>query len=111
MYYFMDGFYNPDDIQGAQSFTAFAYRFDLLKENGWQPAATLDEFTQLCSDMQAKIDDGSLDLDYVIINNKFDQALSKLDAIVQTARCRMTRQAIKNKDLFEQFGIQCCNNP
>lgn len=45
MYYFMDGFYNPDDIQGAQSFTAFAYRFDLLKENGWQPAATLDEFT------------------------------------------------------------------
>lgn len=35
MYYFMDGFYNPDDIQGAQSFTAFAYRFDLLKENGW----------------------------------------------------------------------------
>lgn len=75
MYYFMDGFYNPDDIQGAQSFTAFAYRFDLLKENGWQPAATLDEFTQLCSDMQAKIDDGSLDLDYVIINNTKDYSL------------------------------------
>ena len=48
--------------------------------------------------------------DYVIINNKFDQALSKLAAIVQTARCRLTRQAIKNRDLFEQFGINCCNN-
>lgn len=75
MYYFMDGFYNEDDIQGAQSFTAFAYRFDLLRENGWQPATTLDEFTQLCADMKAKIDDGSLDLDYVIINNTKDYSL------------------------------------
>lgn len=75
MYYFMDGFYNEDDIQGAQSFTAFAYRFDLLRENGWEPATTLDEFTQLCADMQAKIDDGSLDLDYVIINNTKDYSL------------------------------------
>ena len=50
------------------------------------------------------------EFDYVIINNKFDQALSTLAAIVQTARCRLTRQAIKNKDLFEQFGINCCNN-
>ena len=75
MYYFMDGFYNPDDIQGAQSFTAFAYRFDLLRDNGWEPPTTLDEFTQLCADMQAKIDDGSLDLDYVIINNTKDYSL------------------------------------
>lgn len=75
MYYFMDGFYNPDDIQGAQSFTAFAYRFDILKDLGLTPAATLDEFTQLCADMQAKIDDGTLDLDYVIINSTKDYAL------------------------------------
>lgn len=75
MYYFMDGFYNPEDIQGAQSFTAFAYRFDILKENGWEPATTLDEFTELCANMQAKIDDGSLDLDYVIINNTKDYSL------------------------------------
>lgn len=75
MYYFMDGFYNPDDIQGAQSFTAFAYRFDLLRDNGWTPPTTLDEFTQLCADMQSKIDDGSLDLDYVIINNTKDYSL------------------------------------
>ena len=75
MYYFMDGFYNPNNIQGAQSFTAFAYRFDLLRDNGWNPPTTLDEFTQLCADMQAKIDDGSLDLDYVIINNTKDYSL------------------------------------
>lgn len=49
------------------------------------------------------------EFDYVIINNKFDQALSELASIVQTARCRMTRQAIKNRDLFEQFGIDCCH--
>lgn len=75
MYYFMDGFYNPDDIQGAQSFTAFAYRFDLLRDNNWNPPTTLDEFTKLCADMKAKIDDGSLDLDYVIINNTKDYSI------------------------------------
>ncbi len=75
MYYFMDGFYNPDDIEGAQSFTAFAYRFDILQQFGWEPATTLDEFTQLCADMQSKIDDGSLDLQYVIINNTKDYSL------------------------------------
>lgn len=31
-YYFRDGYYNPNDISGAQSFTSFAYRFDLLKK-------------------------------------------------------------------------------
>ena len=75
MYYFMDGFYNPENIEGAQSFADFAYRFDILKENGWQPATTLDEFTQLCADMKAKIDDGSLDLKYVIMNSTKDYSL------------------------------------
>lgn len=75
MYYFMDGFYNPADIQGAQSFTSFAYRFDLLKANNWQPATTLDEFTQLCANIQSKIDDGSVDLDYVMINNTKDYSI------------------------------------
>jgi putative aldouronate transport system substrate-binding protein len=75
MYYFMDGFYNPDNIMGAQSFTAFAYRFDLLKNNNWNPPTTLDEFTKLCADIQSKIDDGSLDLDYVMINNTKDYSL------------------------------------
>lgn len=71
MYYFFDGFYNPDDIEGAQSFTSFAYRFDILQENGWTPATTLDEFTELCANIQAGIDDGSIDLDYVIIANTY----------------------------------------
>ncbi|MCR5716805.1 MAG: hypothetical protein K6G23_08170 [Lachnospiraceae bacterium] len=75
MYYFIDGSYNPDDILGAQSFTAFAYRFDILQKMGWTPATTLDEFTQLCADMQAAIDDGTLDLDYVIINNTKDYSI------------------------------------
>lgn len=75
MYYFMDGFYNPNDIMGAQSFTSFAYRFDLLKNNNWNPPTTMDEFTKLCADMQSKIDDGSLDIDYVMINNTKDYSL------------------------------------
>lgn len=75
MYYFMDGFYNPQNIQGAQSFTSFAYRFDILKQNNWTPATTLDEFTDLCKKMQSKIDDGSLDLKYVMMNSTKDYAL------------------------------------
>lgn len=70
MYYFMDGFYNPNNIQGAQSMTAFAYRFDILQDNGWQPATTIDEFTQLCADIYAKKDE--LGLEYVIANNSMD---------------------------------------
>ncbi len=74
MYYFMDGMNNADDIMGAQSFTGFAYRFDVLKELELQPATTLDEFTQLCADLQAKIDDGTLDAEYVIMNSTKDYA-------------------------------------
>ena len=57
MYYFMDAMNNEDNIMGAQSFTAFAYRFDVLQKLGLTPATTLDEFTQLCADVQAKIED------------------------------------------------------
>lgn len=74
MYYFMDAMNNEDNIQGAQSFTAFAYRFDVLQELGLTPATTLDEFTQLCADLQAKIDDGSVDAEYVIMNSTKDYA-------------------------------------
>lgn len=75
MYYFMDGFYNPQNIEGAQSFTAFAYRFDILKDNDLQPAATLDEFTQLCADIKAGIDSGDIDSQYVIMNSTKDYSL------------------------------------
>lgn len=74
MYYFMDALNNEDDIMGAQSFTAFAYRFDVLQANDLTPATTLDEFTQLCADLKAKIDDGSVDADYVIMNSTKDYA-------------------------------------
>ena len=75
MYYFMDGFYNPDNIQGAQSFTAFAYRFDLLKQIGIDPPTTLDEFTELCKTMKEKIDAGELNVQYPIMNSTKDYSL------------------------------------
>lgn len=75
MYYFMDGFYNPDNIQGAQSFTAFAYRFDLLKELGIDPPTTLDQFTELCKTMKEKIDAGELDVQYPIMNSTKDYSI------------------------------------
>lgn len=74
LYYFMDGFYNPDDIEGAQSFTSFAYRFDVLKANDLTPATTLTEFTQLVKDLQALIDSGASDAKYVIMNSTKDYA-------------------------------------
>ena len=75
MYYFMDGSYNMSNIEGAQSFTAFAYRFDVLKDNDLQPATTLDEFTQLCADIKAKIDSGDIDAQYPIMNSTKDYSL------------------------------------
>ncbi len=77
MYYFMDGFYNPDNIQGAQSFTSFAYRFDVLKELGLDPATTLDEFTELCKTVKEKIDAGEIDAQYPIINSTLDYGLQR----------------------------------
>jgi hypothetical protein len=68
-YYFMDGFVNPENIEGAQSFTAFAYRFDLLNKFNLKPATTLDEFTKLCSDIKALIDQGKIDAKYVMSNS------------------------------------------
>lgn len=75
MYYFMDGFYNPDNIEGAQSFADFAYRFDILKANNLQPATTLDEFTNLCATIQKGIDDGTIPSKYVIMNSTKDYSI------------------------------------
>ena len=77
MYYFMDGFYNPDDIQGAQSFTSFAYRFDVLQELGLEPATTLEEFDELCAKLQEAIDSGAVDAQYVIMNSTKDYGLPR----------------------------------
>lgn len=67
-YYFMDGFVNPDNITGAQSFTSFAYRFDILNKFNLQPAATLDEFTKLCAELKKLIEEGTIDAKYVMSN-------------------------------------------
>ncbi len=74
MYYFMDGFDNTQDIQGAQSFTGFAYRFDVLQANNLTPATTLDEFTTLCASLQGLIDSGASDAQYVMMNSTKDYA-------------------------------------
>jgi len=67
-YYFMDGFVNPENNTGAQSFTSFAYRFDILKKFNLKPATTIDEFTKLCADIKALIDSGKIDAKYVMSN-------------------------------------------
>lgn len=67
-YYFMDGFSNPENLTGAQSFTAFAYRFDVLNKLGLKPATTLNEFTELVGKIQEAIDSGEIDAKYVISN-------------------------------------------
>jgi hypothetical protein len=51
MYMFWDGYVNEDNIQGSQSFTGFAYRFDLLKKHNLKPATTLDEYTALVAEL------------------------------------------------------------
>jgi hypothetical protein len=51
-YFFRDGFVNDDNITGAQSFTAFAYRFDVLQQHNLTPATTLEEFTALCASLK-----------------------------------------------------------
>ena len=69
MYAFYDGYVNENDVQGAQSFTAFAYRFDLLQENDLTPATTLDEYTELCRKLKELYPDA-----YPISNSTKDYA-------------------------------------
>ena len=63
-YYFKDGFVNINNITGAQSFTAYAYRFDILKKHNLTPAATTAEFEALCSELKKLYPDK-----YVISNS------------------------------------------
>ncbi len=73
-YYFFDGYYNPGNITGAQSFTSFAYRFDLLKKYDLQPATTIEEFDALCAKIKSLIDSGEIPLKYVLHNSTKDYA-------------------------------------
>lgn len=67
-YVFWDGYDNDVNLAGAQSFAAVAYRFDVLKDNGLEPATTWEEFKDLCSDLKSLIDSGDVDADYVMHN-------------------------------------------
>lgn len=67
-YVFWDGYENDLNLAGAQSFAAYGYRFDVLKEHGLQPATNWDEFTKLCADLKALIDEGKVDAKYVMSN-------------------------------------------
>lgn len=69
VYAFYSGSVNENNIQGAQSFTAFAYRFDLLQENDLTPATTLDEYTELCRKLKELYPDA-----YPISNSTKDYA-------------------------------------
>ena len=59
-YVFWDGYDNDVNLAGAQSFAGYAYRFDVLKDNGLEPATTWDEFKDLCATLQGLIDDGTV---------------------------------------------------
>ena len=45
------------------------------------------------------------EFDYVIINERFEQALSELAAIVTAARLRFGSQAARAEELFDRLGI------
>lgn len=45
------------------------------------------------------------EFEYVIINQDFDRALGELAAIIAATRCRFSRQAVRQADLFAQFSI------
>ncbi len=50
------------------------------------------------------------EFDYVIINDKFETALSQLAAIARATRCRFRQQAARHGSLFADYGIQSSLN-
>ncbi|MGI6672556.1 MAG: hypothetical protein ACOX58_13430 [Christensenellales bacterium] len=67
-YVFWDGYENDLNLAGAQSFTAYGYRFDVLKAHDLQPAANWTEFVELCAKLKVLIDEGKVDAKYVMSN-------------------------------------------
>ncbi len=59
-YVFWDGYDNDLNLAGGQSFSAYAYRFDVLKKYDLKPATTWEEFKELCAALQGLIDDGTV---------------------------------------------------
>lgn len=67
-YVFWDGYDNDVNLAGAQSFAAYAYRFDVLKKYDLKPAETWEEFKDLCAELKGLIDSGEVDAKYVLHN-------------------------------------------
>lgn len=67
-YVFWDGYDNDLNLAGAQSFTAYGYRFDVLKKYDLTPATTWSEFVELCAKLKSLIDSGEVDAKYVMSN-------------------------------------------
>ncbi len=56
-YGFQDGFANNRDIEGAQSQSTVAYRFDIFKENNMKIPETLEEFHEAAKTLKKKYPD------------------------------------------------------
>jgi putative aldouronate transport system substrate-binding protein len=52
-YGFQDGIVNYANIEGAQSFTSFAYRFDIMKKHGIEIPMTIDAFYEAAKQLRS----------------------------------------------------------
>ena len=68
-YVFWDGYDNDLNLAGGQSFSAYAYRFDVLKKYDLKPAETWDEFVELCAVLKEKIDAGEIENAKYVMSN------------------------------------------
>ena len=68
-YVFWDGYENDLNLAGGQSFSAYAYRFDVLKKYDLKPATTWEEFKTLCAFLKEKIDAGEIENAKYVMSN------------------------------------------
>ena len=68
-YVFWDGYDNDLNLAGGQSFSAYAYRFDVLKKYDLKPATTWEEFKALCAFLKEKIDAGEIENAKYVMSN------------------------------------------
>ena len=68
-YVFWDGYDNDLNLAGGQSFSAYAYRFDVLKKYDLKPATTWEEFKELCAFLKEKIDAGEIENAKYVMSN------------------------------------------
>ena len=68
-YVFWDGYENDLNLAGGQSFSAYAYRFDVLKKYDLKPATNWEEFKTLCAFLKEKIDAGEIENAKYVMSN------------------------------------------